>query len=544
MSSRWSAVPFVMLLAAGCATRAPHTTVTPSRPAGAPDAVATAAAFEGLRHDPVLRRAFLREMPKGADLHVHVSGAIYAENYIRWAAADGLCLDSDQLALSRPPCAGTRVAATTILESDELRRRVVDAWSMRNWHETRNSGHSQFFDAFTKFSQATRGRAGDMLAEISIRAAAQQVSYIEVMAPVDDGLARRLGLQVAWSGDMAQMRQAVLAAGLREGLEQARRALDAADARRRELLRCEGATPDPGCAVTIRYLPPALRASAPGEVFTQLLAGFEMARLDPRVVGVNLVQPEDWAVSLRDFRLQMRMLDFLHAQYPEVGISLHAGELVEGLVPPEDLRFHIRASIEQGHAQRIGHGAAVMHEDDAVGLLRDMAAKQVLVEVALSSSDAILGLHGAQHPLRTYLRFGVPVALVTDDEGVSRSSITREYERAVEEHGLDYATLKAIARNSLAFAFVDDQEKARLLREFDAASARFEARWADPATMPQAHIGDRSHRRDTRALPLSPSPSRSSSSSRPWRSRVRRQTTHTRASTTPSSSTRSRCATA
>ena len=43
----------------------------------------------------------------------------------------------------------------------------------------------------------------------------------------------------------------------------------------------------------------------------------------------------------------MRMLDFLHGIYPNVHISLHAGELAMGLVPPEGLRFHIRESIEK-----------------------------------------------------------------------------------------------------------------------------------------------------------------------------------------------------
>jgi hypothetical protein len=30
--------------------------------------------------------AFLRQMPKGGDLHNHLSGAIYAESYIQWVA--------------------------------------------------------------------------------------------------------------------------------------------------------------------------------------------------------------------------------------------------------------------------------------------------------------------------------------------------------------------------------------------------------------------------------------------------------------------------
>ena len=76
-------------------------------------------------------------------------------------------------------------------------------------------------------------------------------------------------------------------------------------------------------------------------------------------------------------------------------ITLHAGELTEGLVPPETLRFHMRESVRIGHASRIGHGAGVMYEDDPLGLLREMASKKVLVEVALSSNDLILGVRAA-----------------------------------------------------------------------------------------------------------------------------------------------------
>jgi adenosine deaminase len=478
MSSTWSVLPLAaLLLSAGCAARGPRATVTPA-PAASSREAATAATFERLRNDPVLRRVFLRDMPKGGDLHVHVSGAIYAETFARWAVDDGLCVDAARLAFTRPPCDAPLVPASRLVTDDDLYDRIIDALSMRNWHPARNSGHSQFFDSFSKFSAATRGRMGDMLAAITSRAAAQRLSYVELMYPVDDNVARRMAAQVPWTGDMASMREALLAAGMREALQQARRTLDATEARHRELLKCATPQADAGCAVTVRYQLPALRASSPGEVFTQFLSGFEMATLDSRVVAVNIAQPEDGLVARRDFRLHMDMLDYLHAQYPRVGIALHAGELIEGLVPPEDLRFHIRSSIERGHARRIGHGAAVMHEDGALDLLRTMAAERILVEVALSSSDGILGLRGAQHPLKTYLAFGVPVALSTDDEGVSRSSITREYERAVEEHGLDYPTLKAMARASLQYGFVEAPEKERLLREFDAAIAAFETAWA------------------------------------------------------------------
>ena len=95
-----------------------------------------------------------------------------------------------------------------------------------------------------------------------------------------------------------------------------------------------------------------------------------------------------------------------------------------------------------------------MHEDDAQGLLRMMAEREILVEVPLSSNDALLGVSGRRHPLRAYLEAGVPVALVTDDEGVTRTTLTREFQRAVEEHDLDYWAVRRMARNSLEHAFV------------------------------------------------------------------------------------------
>jgi hypothetical protein len=157
---------------------------------------------------------------------------------------------------------------------------------------------------------------------------------------------------------------------------------------------------------------------------------------------------------MHDFDLHMRIIEALHKFYPAAHVSLHADELWMGLVPPEGLRFHIRESIERGGAERIGHGVAVMSEDDALGLLREMAKKNVLVEICLTSNDVILDVSGDRHPLPVYMKYGVPVALATDDLGVSRSDMTHEYLRAVETYGLPYADLKRMARASMEHSFI------------------------------------------------------------------------------------------
>jgi adenosine deaminase len=83
-----------------------------------------------------------------------------------------------------------------------------------------------------------------------------------------------------------------------------------------------------------------------------------------------------------------------------------------------------------------------------------MAHENVLVEICLTSNDVILNVTGDHHPLPMYLKFGVPIALATDDPGVSRGDITQEFERAVETYHLKYQDLKKFARNSLEYSFL------------------------------------------------------------------------------------------
>jgi hypothetical protein len=121
------------------------------------------------------------------------------------------------------------------------------------------------------------------------------------------------------------------------------------------------------------------------------------------------------------------------------------------------LRVHIREAVERAGARRIGHGVSVMYEDDPWALLTEMARRQVLVEINLTSNAIILGVEGRHHPLPIYRAAGVPVALSTDDEGVARIDLTHEYQRAVEQFGLDYAALKELSRNSLEYSFLPGQ---------------------------------------------------------------------------------------
>ena len=431
--------------------------------------------LDSIRKDPNLVLTFLREMPKGGDLHNHLLGAIYAESLIGWAAAHNDCVDSQTMHLNSPPCGleKSAVPARNALSDPILYRSMVDAFSMRDWQVSGQSGHDHFFDSFDKFLAATLGETGAMLAETASRAASQGEIYQELMLTPTGPEFAALLQKSPWteSNDIVKIRETLLANGMADAVAAARRQMDEAEAERKRQLLCGTPKADPGCDVVQRYVFQVLRGLSKEIVFAQMLCGFETAMADPRFVGVNLVMPEDYYIPMRDFSLHMQMLQYLHGVYPKVHITLHAGELVEGLVPPEGLSFHIRSSVQTAHAERIGHGVDVMSESQPLDLLKDLAQRKIMVEICLTSNALILNVQGPRHPLRAYIRFGVPVALATDDEGVSRSDMTHEYLRAVVDQELSYTQLKKMARTSLEHAFLPGDSLWSDGTNFAAASA-------------------------------------------------------------------------
>ena len=417
----------------------------------------TALGQPSLVSDRVILRQVLQAMPKGGDLHNHLSGSVYAESYLRFAAADGLCVDSVKLTITK--CATPEEivpAATLFAPYSSLYGQMLDALSMRQFRSGIESGHDHFFNTFGKFSPVSRAHVPEMLTEDVWRLASENVDYVETIFAPDFGKAHELTKLMTPGQSMVDARAAIMQSGQVPPIIAAARAvIDDAEARMRTNLNCGTAKALPGCESTVRYLYELHRGVPLQQLFAEMVVGYELATADSRVVGLNPVMPEDSYISMHDFDEQMRMFAFFHQVYPAIHLTTHAGELTPGLVPPEGLRNHIRDSVVIAGAQRIGHGVDISYEDDAAGLLSIMATRHVAVEVCLTSNDVILGVSGKAHPLRLYLAAGVPVALATDDPGVSRDDMTNQYMRAVQDQGLDYTALKRLARNSLEYSFAE-----------------------------------------------------------------------------------------
>jgi adenosine deaminase len=141
----------------------------------------TAARFAALRNDHGALRAFTRAMPKGADLHVHLSGAVYAEDFIAWAAADKLCYQPGDFKIV--PCSWGTQPVADALSNQSLYDQIVNAFSMRNYlpSPAEPSGHDQFFVTFGRYGEVSGRVTPEMTAMLLRRYAAEQVQHTELM---------------------------------------------------------------------------------------------------------------------------------------------------------------------------------------------------------------------------------------------------------------------------------------------------------------------------------------------------------------------------
>src|SRR5579863_10224558 len=219
-------------------------------------------------------RAFLADFPKGADLHVHLGGAVYAETFIRDAGEDGLCVDPVALKFVKTTCSEPMVPASRLANihspaDQDLYDRLIDAFSMRSFVPSAGvSGHDQFFATFSRFGGLDKRHTGEWVDEVASRAAAQNEQYLELMETPAVGHAAMIAHQFGWPAeeggvDFEALRKLLLDRGLRDEIAADREHVHEAEARRRELEHCGTPQASAACKVVIRYIYQILRGNAP-----------------------------------------------------------------------------------------------------------------------------------------------------------------------------------------------------------------------------------------------------------------------------------------
>ena len=443
---------FVLLGVIACSDSGNSTVSAPESPEEQ-----TAAHFKTIRNNPNELREFLLSMPKGGDIHHHLTGAVYAETLIDLAVAQDLCVNPDTCQLFSSPCkSGETIPVSQAYEDWDLYNKLVDNWSLRNSQYFNSSPHDHFFAIFGEIAPAEEALGG-ILAVLRARAAEERVYYLETMIqiPTEEEKVIELAKKLGWDDDLYRFYETLKEQSL-GGIAQSisARIYDYYN-HSSEVLQCGSVYTEPGCNVTVRFQYYALRTLPREQVFSEMALAFEVAAKASLVVGVNLVGPEDDYTALDDYSLHMQMMDVLHGIYPDVKIDLHAGELDLGLVPPEDLRFHVSEAIQVGHANRIGHGVDISYELESKETLKVMAQKPIAIEILLMSNKDLLGVFGDAHPFPVYLAQKVPIIIVSDDPGILRTDLTEQFVLCATWYSeVGYRDIKRFVRNSIEFSFL------------------------------------------------------------------------------------------
>lgn len=464
----WLVIPGLFLVACGTSTPEDPTLSGDGKDDGYDSSAAkkrenaVADKFEAARGNDSALRQLVAALPKGADLHMHLSGAAATETLIKIGAGDNDCVSSTYTAQA---CSigGTPISTSS---SSSLFHQILDAWSMEdNTGGTVTTRHDHFFSTFGKVGFITRVHTADMIADVRRTAAAENVQYLELMVGLGQGTGGDLAEAVMTPGGswnsyaFSSARNKIISdPSFASTISRNRSLLDTWERDADTILGCGTSHADPGCDVTVRYLVQGIRIASREYVFGQFVYGFAMASQDPRVVGVNLVQAEDDPKSLANYHDQMVGIGWIaqdaRSHGHPVNFSLHAGELTTQFASASDLSFHVKEAVEIAGANRIGHATDILGEDDSQSLLQEMAQDHVAVEACLTSNQQLLGVEGSKHPAEALQTAGVPVAFATDDQGILRIDMNDEIVRAFETQGLDYHQLKRAIRASMASTFL------------------------------------------------------------------------------------------
>ncbi|MFQ5455846.1 MAG: CRISPR-associated ring nuclease [Nitrospirota bacterium] len=180
-----------------------------------------------------------------------------------------------------------------------------------------------------------------------------------------------------------------------------------------------------------------------------------------RIVGFDIAGNEN-AMSPKELREM-----FLPLFKRCIHITIHAGETEEV--------DNIWEAVYHLNADRIGHGLKLLDNSELMERLRD---REIPVEMCPTSNYQIIGykdLWGKEtdawrlYPLKKYLENYIPVTINTDNPGISRTTLSKEYLKVcrMTEGGLSMWDILSIIRCGFRSAFLSFNEKRRLLLEVD-----------------------------------------------------------------------------
>lgn len=133
-------------------------------------------------------RQFFAKMPKGGDLHNHLTGSAYAETYFEIACKKGMYADMETGKLYKSTDKGRPQTAIQLSKNMQglhnTRMTLIDKWSIRNFqpYKCALGPDEYFFGEFGLFGAVSdRDDLIRFAHELKVRATQENVLYLEIM---------------------------------------------------------------------------------------------------------------------------------------------------------------------------------------------------------------------------------------------------------------------------------------------------------------------------------------------------------------------------
>lgn len=438
-----------------------------------------------IRNNEAKLTAFFQQMPKGGDLHHHYLGSIYAEPLLERAIKNDFYLNTETMDVSKIKPNNGNWVLFSVLNKDgklkEYQQKILETWSVKDYNGSVPSD-DLFFDSFDKFFPAADGHFAEGLLELKKRAIAENVNYIEtqlstIPCDMDVSDLKSFNNQLRDAAKTKDEKKVFeLLDELYKTIQNKNAKSYATDFNANILNKLHQDLKIDDNKFTMRYQNFVLRFMEPVDLFKNAVIAFISADSSDLVAGVNIVSPEDGAISMQDYWLHMEFFNYCHSKFPNVKYTMHAGELTLGLVQPEELTWHINAAVRTAKANRIGHGVDIASEENAYDLLRYMSKNDIPVEINLVSNEFILKVKENRHPFTLYKQFNVPIIISTDDAGILRTNMTEQYVLLAKRYPeVTYTDIKKYVYNSINYSFIKDKSvKKQLLKDLDKRFTIFE----------------------------------------------------------------------
>lgn len=138
------------------------------------------------------------------------------------------------------------------------------------------------------------------------------------------------------------------------------------------------------------------------------------------------------------------------ARKGKLGLTAHAGE--------DEGEWAIWEAIDKLGCTRIGHGCSAINDKT---LLKRLAQDKILIEVCQTSNyHTGAASRNAPHPLYTFLEYGIPVAICTDNTTVSSTNLTWESHLPILEKRLSIEQMADLHQIASKYTFIKDKNGA------------------------------------------------------------------------------------